>query len=161
MARVELDFDNGFVFYANIYDNELCYNGSFRFTKHFLGANNVPIIDGNEKGEEFQCAVAIDSLPEVKYWLRNVARNPKSFYLPTATDRFYPDFVALLNDGRILVVEYKGAQFRGTSDVNEKELIGALWEKHTQGKGIFLMAWKTEQGLTTAEQIKKKIQKIS
>ncbi|GHV62670.1 type III restriction endonuclease [Bacteroidia bacterium] len=158
-ARVELDFDNGFAFDANIYDNELYYNGSFRFTKHYLGANKVPAIDGGQNGEEFQCAIAIDSLPEVKYWLRNVARNPASFWLPTATDKFYPDFVSLLNDGRILVVEYKGAQFRGTPDVKEKELIGALWEKHTQGKGLFLMAWKTEQGLTTAEQIKKKIMK--
>ncbi|KAA6339257.1 hypothetical protein EZS27_012797 [termite gut metagenome] len=158
-ARVELDFDSGFDFHANIYDNELYYSGSFRFAKHYLGANKVPMIDGGEKGEEFQCAVTIDSLPEVKYWLRNVARNSASFWLPTSTDKFYPDFVVQLNDGRILIVEYKGAQFRGTPDVKEKELIGALWEKHTKGKGLFLMAWKTEQELNTVEQIKKKIQK--
>ncbi|GHT54421.1 type III restriction endonuclease [Bacteroidia bacterium] len=157
-ARVELDFNNGFDFNANIYANELYYSGNFRFTKHYLGANKVPAIDGGQNGEEFQCAVAIDGLPEVKYWLRNVARNPASFCLPTATDKFYPDFVAQLNDGRILIVEYKGAQFRGTLDVKEKEAIGKLWEEHTKGKGLFLMAWKNELGLNVAEQIKKKIQ---
>ena len=51
----------------------------------------------------------LDSLSGVKYWVRNVSRHPDSFWLPTATDRFHPDFVALLNDGRYLVVEYKGA----------------------------------------------------
>ena len=30
------------------------------------------------------------------------------FYLQKATGRFYPDFVCVLNDGKILVVEYKG-----------------------------------------------------
>ena len=35
-------------------------------------------------------------------------RQPNSFWLQTSSDKFYPDFVALLNDGRVLVVEYKG-----------------------------------------------------
>ena len=60
-------------------------------------------------GEEFRCAQAIDSLPGLRYWIRNAARDPASFWLPTAAGRFYPDFVAQLDNGRLLVVEYKGA----------------------------------------------------
>lgn len=49
-------------------------------------------------------------MKEVKYWVRNLAVQPRtSFWLPTSTDRFYPDFVAELVDGRVLVMEYKGA----------------------------------------------------
>jgi len=55
-------------------------------------------------------------------WIRNVARHTRSFWLPTTTDKFYPDFVAQLADGRLLVVEYKGALLAGAGvdDTNEK-----------------------------------------
>ena len=43
--------------------------------------------------------------PQVKRWVRNVVG---MYGLPTATGTFYPDFVAELNDGRVLTVEYKG-----------------------------------------------------
>ncbi len=58
--------------------------------------------------DSFQCAWSLDSLAEVDVWVRNVARHPDSFCLPRVGGRFYPDFVARLNDGRIFVVEYKG-----------------------------------------------------
>ena len=49
-----------------------------------------PPSDGAEDGEEFQCAEVIDSLPGLKHWVRNVAKHPRSFCLPTASDKFYP-----------------------------------------------------------------------
>ncbi|MDR0529363.1 MAG: DEAD/DEAH box helicase family protein [Zoogloeaceae bacterium] len=153
-SRVMLDFDHGFVFRDGMYDGELFYQGNYRFQKHFLGAYRVPMLDG---GEETDCAKAIDFLPQVQYWLRNVARHKNSFWLPTSTDRFYPDFVALLNDGRILVVEYKGAHLIDSRDTKEKRLIGELWERHTAGKGVFLLAEKSRNGLDVAAQIKEKI----
>ncbi|WP_246450542.1 hypothetical protein [Sphingomonas rhizophila] len=44
----------------------------------------------------------------MKHWVRNIVRGPHAYWLPTSTDRFYPDFVAELIDGRMLVLEYKG-----------------------------------------------------
>lgn len=126
-----------FVFFEGVYGDVRRYSGKFRFSKHFLGPNNVPFIDGGENGEEFQCAMALDALTEVKYWIKNVARHPKSFWLPTATDRFYPDFVAELNDGRILIVEYKGAHLATGEDTAEKDAVGTLWAKASGGKGVF------------------------
>jgi len=158
-ARVELDFDNGFDFSENIYDGEIFYNGNYKFKKHFLGEYKVPLIDGGENGEEFACAQAIDSLPEVKFWLRNVARNPNSFWLPTSTDKFYPDFIAMLNDGRILAVEYKGEHLKDSEDTKEKKLIGQLWEKQSNGKNLFLMAFKTEGVMNVAQQIKQRVER--
>ena len=78
-------------------------------------------------GEEFECACAIATLKEVKHWVRNLANQPRaSFWLPTATDRFYTEFVADLHDGRILVVEYKGEAYKTNDDSKEKRQIGML-----------------------------------
>ena len=104
-----------------------------------------------------QCAQVIDSLAAVQYWIRNVARHSKSFWLPTATDKFYPDFVALLNDGRLLVVEYKGAHIAEGSDTNEKRTVGALWERKSNGKGLFVVAEKMVDGKDVRQQLVEKI----
>ncbi|MDR3200675.1 MAG: hypothetical protein LBT68_04390, partial [Spirochaetales bacterium] len=156
--RKEMDFKKGFNFMDGVYDGVLLYQGKYRFSKHFLGNSKIPFIDGGENGEEFLCAQAIDSEPKVKFWLRNVSRHPASFRLPTSTDNFYPDFIAKLEDGRLLLIEYKGEHLAGTSDTKEKVFIGELWEKYTKGSGLFLLAVKNKDGHTVAEQIKKKIQ---
>jgi len=155
--RTTLNFENGFKFHEDMYDGELMYQGRYRFQKHYLGSHKVPMFDGKEDGEECGCAKAIDALPQVKHWLRNVDRHSSSFWLPTSTDKFYPDFVALLEDGRILIVEYKGELTAQTKDTKEKRMIGELWERHAKGQGLFVIAEKSKDGLNVSEQIKKKI----
>jgi type III restriction enzyme len=110
-------------------------------------------------GEEFQCAQAIDSLPQVKSWIRNVARHPQSFWLPTATDKFYPDFVAQLVDERLLVIEYKGALLAGAGvdDTNEKRAIGRLWEQRSADKGLFIVVEKLIDGKDMRTQLIDKV----
>jgi type III restriction enzyme len=80
--------------------------------------------------------------PNVKYWVRNLERQPKSFWLQTSTDKFYPDFVAMLNDGRVLVVEYKGQHL--IDGEQEKLNLGQLWASKSNGKALFLMAVKKD-----------------
>jgi len=112
------------------------YTGKYQFTKHLY-----PDV-GNLKpdGEEFGCAQYIDTLPEVDVWVRNPERSPLAFSLPTTTDRFYPDFVCRLNDGRYLVVEYKGQVYMTNDDSQEKNAIGELWEKRSGGTCLYFMA---------------------
>jgi len=117
------------------------YQGSYEFSKHFYPS----IHDLREKtqsgatAEEFRCAQAIDAHPKVKHWVRNIERQEKfSFWLPTATDYFYPDFVAELDDGRILAVEYKGEPYKTNDDSREKQQIGHQWEKSSEGRCLFL-----------------------
>ena len=119
-AKVEVSFNHAFTFRHDMYRDQRRYRGRWKPRKHFLGADRVPAFDGAVDGEELRCAQAIDSLPRLRYWIRNVARDPASFSLPTATDRFYPDFVAQLDDGRLLVVEYKGARDADMPDTREK-----------------------------------------
>lgn len=156
-AKVEISFENGFEFKDGMYAEQRRYRGAWRPRKHFLGADQLPAFDGAEDGEELQCAQAIDSLSQVAFWVRNVARHPNSFWLPTATDRFYPDFVAQLADGRQLVVEYKGAHLADGADTAEKRAIGELWERKSGGKGLFLIVEKTVGGKDVRTQLGEKI----
>lgn len=112
------------------------YVGFIDLPKHFF-----PVVgDLLPKGEEFECAQFLATkLDGVKYWLRNIAQKDTSFSLQTSTDRFYPDFVCLLDDGRILVVEYKNERDWDLPDSREKRQIGELWEKRSGTKGLFIM----------------------
>ncbi|MDE0211989.1 MAG: restriction endonuclease subunit R, partial [Boseongicola sp.] len=95
--------------------------------------------------------------PGVKFWLRNVANHPASFWLPTARGKFYPDFVALLEDGRLMVVEYKGSHIAEGPKTAEKRTIGELWERRSDGRCLFLMAEKWVGGADTRAQTIAKI----
>ena len=152
-AKVEISFDDAFSFKVGVYQDQRRYRGRWKPGKHFLGPDHVPAFDGADDGEEFQCAQALDSLPGVKYWIRNVARHPESFWLPTATDKFYPDFVAMLDDGRLLVVEYKGAHIADGADTAEKRTIGELWQQKGNGKGLFLVAERLLNGRDVYQQL--------
>jgi len=96
-------------------------------------------------GEEEDCAVKINQHKKVKIWIRNLERQERySFCPPTPTDKFYPDFVAQLHDGRILVVEYKGAHL-DNEDTREKELVGQAWAWAKASGNLFLMMWKKDR----------------
>ncbi len=78
-AKPEISFDHAFVFQDGMYRDEQRYRGRWKPSRHFLGPDRVPAFDGVDDGEEFRCAQEIDSLPGLKYWIRNVAKNPGSF----------------------------------------------------------------------------------
>ena len=109
------------------------YDGPIRYTKHYY-ANTAEM-----NGEEAQCALLIDQHPKVQFWVRNLTRSVFGFWLQTSTDKFYPDFVARLTDGRILVVEFKGADRLDNDDTREKDLIGKVWADHSAGRCVFLL----------------------
>ena len=114
---------------------ELSGEGEFRagFGRHYY---EMPA-DMNK--EEAECAVFIDNLAEVRFWVRNLERDDCSFWRQTSTDKFYPDFVAELADGRYLVVEYKGADRWSDDDSKEKRALGVLWAERSGGRCLFVM----------------------
>jgi type III restriction enzyme len=117
------------------------------FTKHYY----PKVGDLHDKGEEFMCAQLIDQLDEVEFWVRNLDRQPVlSFWLQTSTDRFYPDFVCKLKDGRYLVIEYKGADRYSNDDSKEKRRLGELWALKSNSTCLFVMTkgkeWEAIRG---------------
>jgi len=153
---VEASFEYLFDFSENQYQANSYHSGDFIFKKHYFGSYRVG--DLKNKGEEFECARAIDMQQKVKYWVRNLDSKPEqSFKLPLAKGWFYPDFVAFLEDGRIFVIEYKGAHLIHDPQTEQKKSIGELWEEKSSGKALFLMAENKKDGLNVYEQIKMKI----
>jgi type III restriction enzyme len=131
-ASPEVCFD----FDQDRYSPNWYYEGAYKFRRHYF-----PLVgELKSEGEEFECAVFLDQLDTVKFWVRNLERRPEgSFWLQTASDKFYPDFVALLTDGRILVVEYKGEDRWSNDDSREKRAVGELWADRSQRRCLFIM----------------------
>jgi type III restriction enzyme len=133
-AKVETSFDFEFDFSPTGYAPHWTYAGyPYQFQKHYYSV----VGELKNKGEEYDCAIALDMTDKVKHWVRNLER--RNFWLPLANGKFYPDFVAELTDGRILVVEHKGEVYATNDDSKEKCSIGALWEAKSEGKALFLM----------------------
>lgn len=139
---LEVSPDLCFKFSHDQYPANRFYQGSIRFQKHYHEQQG----DMNE--EEAPCAAIIDSLAEVKCWVRNLTRPDFAFWLQTSTDKFYPDFVALLHDGRYLVVEYKGERDLTTDDTKEKRMLGELWEARSRGRCIFRLVGQADTDKT-------------
>lgn len=131
-----------------IYPAPSNYDGRLALNKHYytnIGAMGI---------EEANCAAIIDAHPNVKYWVRNLTRGEYAFRMPMATRGFYPDFVVMLKDERIAIVEYKGADRlpEEKRDSAEKETIGKLWAARSNGKCVFEMVGEADmkQRLDTA-----------
>lgn len=125
--------DLSIIFDEETYACNKPYNGGTKFNKHYTTLIN----DLNHTGEEFDCAVHIDRMEEVQFWIRNADRKKNAFWLQLPDHKFYPDFVVLLKDGRILVVEYKGGD-RYESEAPKRH-IGEVWAEASEGQCLFCM----------------------
>lgn len=125
------------------------YDGRFgpaHFRKHYYAQ-----VGDFDSREEYECACWLDDQAQkgrIEFWVRNLARKPMcAFFLQKADDRFWPDFMCKLPDGKILAIEYKGADRYSTSEAKEDRLIGELWARESKGQVRFVMAtnrqWET------------------
>lgn len=128
-----------FKFDPNQYPAGRLYEGKYKYSRHYY----TRVAHMNTEESEF--AFALDKNPLVEFWVRNLERNPEhAFWLPTSSDKFYPDFIAKLKDGRLLVTEYKGAHLLSNDDTKEKSNIGNLWAE--KSGNLFLLASEGIEG---------------
>lgn len=128
-----------FNFHPNVYAPSRDDNGEYgyyAFNKHYYGR-----IGAFDSGEEFACACWLDQQAvkgNIEFWVRNLVRKEGcSFYLQKGNGRFYPDFICKLPNGKILVVEYKGAdKWEAAKDDRQ---IGELWANLSEGQCKFIM----------------------
>lgn len=137
--RVQVSDQYQFVFHPQAYAPSSDYDnryGQFDFRKHYYGR-----IGDFDSKEEFECAVWLDikaQQGQIEFWVRNLVRKEGcSFFLQKADGRFYPDFLCQLKDGKVLVVEYKGAN--GWTDAAVDRMIGGLWAEMSGGRCRFVM----------------------
>ena len=148
---VEPDWSHPHVFEPGRYPAPVAsrYSGRYEFPKHYF-----PVLtDLKEDGQEFACAQLIDKHPKVKQWVRNLDTAPCGFALPTSRGRFFPDFIAELVDGRVAVLEFKGAHLVNDPYEIEKREVGALWARHSSGRALFDWLLMTRDGLTLSQQL--------
>ena len=117
----EIPYDYSFRFDPKSYPTNSFYEGLYQFNKHYY-RNIICTFDSEE---ELDCAKDIDQCNEVKTWVRNLVHDSWAFRLPLSIGHFFcPDFVTMMNDGRIFIIKYKGEHLVEGSP--EKELIGQL-----------------------------------
>ena len=151
--KIEPDWAHPFKFMPGSYPAHTAgrYAGRWEFKKHYY-----PVIaDLKGTGEQFECARLIDKHPKVKHWVRNLDQAPFGFWLPMARGRTFPDFIAELTDGRIAVIEYKGAHLRNDPYEIEKRKVGELWAASSGGKCVFQFVYLEDGGLNMEAQIDK------
>ena len=136
MERVRVGEGFQFEFHPDAYSPGEIYHRSHEMRHHYY-----PQVGKFDSGEEEQTAWHLEQLcaaGKLSFWVRNLVRKGSaSFFLQKATDRFYPDFLARLPDGRTLIVESKGAD-RWEMAADDRK-IGGLWEEMSGGTGLFVM----------------------
>lgn len=100
---------------------EIFLHEDTEYNKHFY--ERAYLMNSEEK----IVADKIDTLENVRWWLRNIERS--GFYLQGyRKGRFFPDFIVKTNRNNYCVIEYKGEFLLGTSDTKDKERIGEIWQ---------------------------------
>lgn len=149
--QVQPDWSRPLVFEANRYPVPAGsrYGGRYQFNKHFY-----PVLaDLTDPGEEFSCAQLLDNHAKVKHWVRNLTTAPCGFALATSRGRFFPDFVAELVDGRVALVEYKGAHLLNDPYEIEKRQVGELWARNSGERCVFGYIVKDRAGVAMTGQL--------
>ena len=82
--KPRLDEHFEFRFPEDTYPARWRYDGRYTFQKHFFGPPGE--LDSDITGEETACAIALDQLPEVKHWVRNLERQESFVVLVTDID---------------------------------------------------------------------------
>lgn len=91
--------------------------------------------------EEGVVASKIDSLDNVRWWLRNIERS--GFYLQGySKGRFFPDFIVKTKKNNYCVIEYKGEHLLSASDAQYKEEIGEIWQNMAPENYFFRLIGK-------------------
>lgn len=105
------------------------------FNKNYYGK-----IDKLNKEElKFVERLDLDTLPNIKFWIRNREKKDPFYLQGYKRNKFYPDFIALTNKGNILALEWKGEDRVSNEDTEYKEKIGKVWEQLGKGKLHFFL----------------------
>lgn len=142
-----------FTFPAKGYNPAKIEKGTYIFKRHFYG------VVGELNAPERRCAMALDGNDDIRHWVRNIPKSATSYGIPYGlSDNYYPDFVAQLTGGEVLIVEYKGAFLKPTDKT--KLEAGELLEEKSGGKCYFLTVTEEKGNAPVGDQIKTKIREI-
>ena len=93
----------------------------------------------NKEEARFVERLDLDSLPNIKFWIRNREKKDPFYLQGWKRNKFYPDFIAVTNKGNILALEWKGEDRVSNEDTQYKEQIANVWEQLGKGKLYFFL----------------------
>jgi len=93
----------------------------------------------NKEENNFITRLDLDSLPNIKFWIRNREKKDPFYLQGWQRNKFYPDFIALTNKGVVLALEWKGEDRVSNEDTKYKEKIAEVWESLGKGKLKFFL----------------------
>ncbi len=94
-------------------------------------------LNGEELG--FVQRLDLDTLPNIKYWVRNREKVDPFYIQGWRKGKFYPDFVAVTKKGNIVALEWKGGDRVRNGDTGYKGGIAKEWEKLGKDKLYFFL----------------------
>lgn len=97
--------------------------------------------DGDLNKHEKKVIFEISSRKNVKWWHRNISK--REFQINGAVHA-YPDFIVMLDNGKILMVEPKGDD-RDNDESKEKAKLGAKWAELAGRQYKYYMVFETKQ----------------
>lgn len=119
------------------------------FPKIITLKNNIPqnfnrnYYDKVDKlnGEElsFLQRLDLDTLPNIKFWVRNREKIDPFYIQGWKKNKFYPDFIAVTNKGVMIVLEWKGEDRVSNEDTAYKIEIGEVWARLGGSKSFFAL----------------------
>ena len=92
--------------------------------------------------KEFLERLDLDTLPNIKFWIRNRERQDPFFLQGWQRNKFYPDFIAVTQNNNIIALEWKGEHLLTNEDTKYKEELGKIWESLGNGKLHFFIVSK-------------------
>ena len=93
----------------------------------------------NKEEQRFIERLDLDTLPNIRFWIRNREKKDPFYLIGWQKNRFYPDFIALTNKGNILVLEWKGEDRISNEDTQYKEQVAEIWQQLGKGKLHFFL----------------------
>lgn len=123
-----------------------------KFNKNYY--DKVDKLNGEELS--FLQRLDLDTLPNIKFWVRNREKIDPFYIQAWKKNKFYPDFIAVTKKGVIVALEWKGEDRVSNEDTEYKVEIGNLWEKLGNGKTFFSLVHNGN-----IEETLKKIKSIS
>lgn len=119
------------------------WSGGFVPQRHFYARV------GKMNPFEAEVARVLDGWPGLEVGVRNGELLPGNYALPTSRGNFFPDFVARLDDGRLLLVEAKG---RSDEYDCEKDNIGRRAAEVSDGRLAFVTVWQNDDAGRSVQQ---------
>ncbi len=93
----------------------------------------------NREEQRFIERLDLDTLPNIRFWIRNRERKDPFYLQGWQKNKFYPDFIAVTHKKNILALEWKGEDRISNEDTEYKVQVAKMWEKLGNGRLHFFL----------------------